>query len=176
MTASTHARTDWLAAHQELLRRKACATPVDGHAQHVDAIRDLLVAYAVHYDAGDTEAMLALFEPDAVYESMLGRCEGREALRANFGPLIDRYARTAHLVVNSTVHVVTDTEAEAASYLHAIVQTRDDVAYGFCGSYQDQLTRRSGGWRIAHRFVADGLAYHADPIEPAKRLPPARTR
>ncbi|WP_168588570.1 nuclear transport factor 2 family protein [Saccharopolyspora sp. ASAGF58] len=176
MTVTTAPRTDWLAAHQEILRRKTLAAPVEGHAEHAHAITDLLVAYAVHYDAGDLDSMIELFEPDATYESLLGRCEGHDALRANFAPLIARYARTAHLVVNSTVHVTSSTAADAVSYLHALVQTRDGIAYGLCGSYQDQVTRRSGTWRIARRFVADGLAYRTEQIEPADRLPPAPTQ
>ncbi|GAC1325540.1 MAG: hypothetical protein NVSMB13_08900 [Mycobacteriales bacterium] len=163
------ADTRWLDAHQRLLAAtRADPRPVDHDA--VAEVRDLLTAYAVFYDAGDVEAILSVFAPDATYTTFLGTFHGTAELRANFTPLVKRYRRAAHLLANVTVHVRTAEQAEAASYLHAVVQTHDGVAYSLVGSYEDTLVRRDGSWLIANRTVHDGLAYTVDPIEPANRL------
>ena len=163
---------NWLSAHRDLLLRKrgggVPANPVDEAG-----VIDLLSAYAVFYDAGDIDALLDLFSPDATYASYLGSYTGHADLRANFAPLVERYDGAAHMVTNTTVLVTSENEAEAVSYLLAQIQTNDGVAYAFTGTYQDRLERTDGLWRFKSRLVLDGLAHTINAIPVENRLPGA---
>jgi len=162
----------WLAAHLRLLAAKAAAPAVPGWAEHTLLIADVLTAYAAHYDAGDIDGMLDQFEPDAEYSNVFWTCTGHDELRESLKPLVARYERSCHFVVNSTIWVKSATSASAVSYLHAVVQTHDGVSYALGASYQDELGQRDGRWRIRRRNVVDGLAYRVEAIDPALRLPP----
>lgn len=161
--------TSWLEAHRRLIHRKL-AGECNQDAEAVAAIHDVLVAYAVLYDAGDIEGLLDLFSESGTYTSYLGTFTGRRELRQNFAELVQHFDRAAHHVTNITVCLTSDTTAEAAGYVSAVVTTDTGVAYSFTGSYDDRLVKVDGRWKIDRRIVRDGIAYDVDRIPLSSRL------
>jgi hypothetical protein len=168
-------RKAWLDPYRTLIEHKARATPVQGAVDHAAAITDVLTSCAVYYDAGDLESLVSLYAEDARYESFLGVRQGRDQVRNHYAPLIRRYARTIHLMCNPTIWVESATTAHAASYLHAVVQTRDGISYALGALYQDKLRQIDGDWKLQERVVGDGLAYRIEAVAPEDRLPPEAT-
>lgn len=158
----------WLSPHQALLRSTSPAAAPDAAA--AAEIQDLLVRYAVCYDAGDVDGVLDTFTADATYETFLGTFEETDQIRQNFAGLIARYRSSAHLIANQLIRLEGPNQARACAYVHAAVQTKDGLAYAFIGSYDDDLRRTTSGWRIARRAVRDGTAYTIAAIEPESRL------
>lgn len=123
-------------------------------------IRDLLVAYAVHYDAGDLDALVDLFTEDALLKNMLDEHVGHEQIRAAYAFLTGHLGQSMHFICNVTVRLDSPDSARASSYLHSIaVRRRDGYTYGTGGTYSDRLQRRDGRWRIAERVVTGYIPY-----------------
>jgi ketosteroid isomerase-like protein len=111
------------------------------------AIERLIIDYAAHNDAGDWNAVAALY----VAEGRMSRptapdefIEGREAILAAFKA---RPARTTrHICANIRVDVDGDT-ATATSQI--LLFTGHDAPK--VGGYHDKFTRTADGWRFAER-------------------------
>jgi uncharacterized protein (TIGR02246 family) len=149
--------------HQHLLAAPGPAGTVEERLARVEAeraVRDLLVAYSVHYDAGDLEGVVALFAEDAVLRNLLGEHRGRDEIRANYAFLIKHMGASMHFVSNMTVRIDTPTSARAACYLHSIASRRvDGYTYATGGTYSDRLELSDGRWQIVERLTTGTIPY-----------------
>lgn len=132
-------------------------------ATDADQIRNLLFRYAELIDAGQLDAVGALFA-HAVVDWGGHVTEGAEAvtaqLRATTRIHDDGTPRTAHLVTNVIVEVGVDGDADraVARSRYCVVQATDVLALApiVVGRYADAFDRVDGVWRFARR------RYHVD--------------
>jgi 3-phenylpropionate/cinnamic acid dioxygenase small subunit len=125
-----------------------------------DDIRNLMFRYCELIDAGDVDALAALFADAAIVGqdgTVLAR--GRDEVRAMYGGG-DRRERTSggrstkHLTTN--VFVEADERADTAvarSYWVLLVSTSPDepVRPVLAGRYHDRFARVGGAWRFTER-------------------------
>jgi ketosteroid isomerase-like protein len=111
------------------------------------AIERLIIDYAAHNDAGDWDAVAALYIPEGRMSRPTAPddfIEGRDAILAAFKA---RPARTTrHICANIRVDVDGDTANATSQILLFTGHEAPKV-----GSYHDQLTRTADGWRFAER-------------------------
>lgn len=123
-------------------------------------VRDHITAYSVSYDAGDLDAVVALFAADGVLENLLGRHEGREQIRKAYEFLMHHIGESMHFLNNLTVRITGPGQASASCYLDSIATRRvDGYAYGTGGTYTDALVRGDDGWKITERLVSARIPY-----------------
>jgi uncharacterized protein (TIGR02246 family) len=111
------------------------------------AIERLIIDYAAHNDAGDWNAVAALYVPDGRMSRPTAPddfIEGRDAILAAFKSRPPRTTR--HICANIRVDVSGDT-ATATSQI--LLFTGHDAPK--VGSYHDKLTRTADGWRFIER-------------------------
>jgi ketosteroid isomerase-like protein len=123
------------------------------------AIAELITRYAALNDAGDWEAVAALYTDDGrmsrpvAPDAFIG---GRDAILASFKARPPRVTR--HIVAN--ILVTLDGEARAAATSQILLYTGAAAADGppiassagpLVGSYQDTLIRTVHGWRFVER-------------------------
>jgi aminopeptidase C len=111
-------------------------------------IERLILDYAAHNDAGDWEAVAAMFVEYGRVSRPISPddfTEGREAILAAFKARPPR--KTRHIVTNIRVST-TDTSAAASSQI--MLFTGPDMA-PLVGSYVDQLVLTPKGWRFVER-------------------------
>ena len=117
------------------------------------AIRRTLAEYCHFCDAGDFEALLDVFVPEAeiVYGSRVDR--GRSGLLSFFRDLQGRpEQRGRHLTLNSVVDVAGDRASVRSDFL--FVRFEDGrLIPAVVGSYRDTLVRDEDRWRIERREV-----------------------
>lgn len=137
-----------------------------------EEIRQLAARYAVHADARDLDALVALFVPDV----RVGReASGREALKADF----DRAFRDVGVTfLQVGTHMIDLIDADHAT---GVVYTRGEIQDGGPDStrfiihaiqYHDQYARREGHWLFVRRkhFLVYGAELGENPLtlEPAE--------
>ena len=121
-------------------------------------IETLICRFALLNDAGDADALAALFTLDGSFarpSEPERPARGREAIAAHFR---DRPKRlTRHLVSNIVVDIEGPTAAKAQSYLvlytAPIGSTTPAIAdpIQLIGGFNDRLVREEGEWRFAER-------------------------
>ena len=118
------------------------------------AVEDVLLDYCEHVDAGDVDAVIALFTDDAVIDYGYGRhIRGRDALDEFFRErLVATYSATSHHLTNIRVTVDGDS-ATTRSYAYAWHARHDGSQAHVWGRYHDRLVRTGGTWRIAERAI-----------------------
>lgn len=118
------------------------------------AIEDVLLDYCERVDAGDVDAVVALFTDDATIDYGYGRrIQGHAALTEFFGErLIATYRATSHHLSNVRIAVDGD-RATARSYAYAWHERHDGTQAHVWGRYADVLVRSDSGWRIAERTI-----------------------
>lgn len=112
------------------------------------AIERLLLDYAALNDAGEWEALAALFQPDGRMNRPTAPdafIEGREAILDAFRARPARISR--HIVANIRATVSGD-EAIATSQI--LLFTGAGTA-PLVGTYQDRVRKTAQGWRFAER-------------------------
>ena len=112
------------------------------------AIEKLIIRYAALNDAGDWEAVAALYLPGGQMSRPVAPddfIEGQGAILAAFQARPPRITR--HICANIRADVAGDS-ATAVSQM--LLFTAKD-ATPLVGSYQDRLERTSAGWRFAER-------------------------
>jgi ketosteroid isomerase-like protein len=111
------------------------------HARLVQRASHLLQTYADAVDRGDTEAMIALFTPDAVWTytpDMLLR--GSDEITAYCRKGVGHFARTHHQVGLPRVGgLAADGSFDSLAYLTAVHEMRDGSRYTVWGRYVDRL-------------------------------------
>ena len=133
-------------------------------------INDVLVQYAVHMDAGDFDALAAIFSEGATYDIAPDPgivpvpARGRAAIRKI---LSDRYAEVSktaqrrHLITNVSVDKLAGDQASARCFLTVLTipKSGGPAELRGTGVYFDKLSRVGGNWRITDRLlVLDVLA------------------
>jgi hypothetical protein len=123
----------------------------------VTEITTVVGALAVHVDAREWDAVLALFAPSVRvdYTSLFGgeaATTQREQLIAQWRGLLPGFTRTTHLIGAPLVSIATDTATVRASVVawHFI----DDAHWIACGCYEMELRRIDGAWRITSLTLA----------------------
>jgi uncharacterized protein (TIGR02246 family) len=112
------------------------------------AIERLILDYAALNDAGDWDAVAALYLPDGRMSRPTAPeafITGREAILAAFRARPPR--RSRHIVANIRVSVAGET-AQATSQ---ILLFNAPGAAPLVGTYRDRLAQTADGWRFAER-------------------------
>jgi 3-phenylpropionate/cinnamic acid dioxygenase small subunit len=129
-------------------------------------IRALVVAYAEHLDAGDFDAVAALFEHAQVRSARDGAVrEGRAAVRRMYDPVIvydDGTPRTKHVLGNVVVTVDERAGTASGRCTFTVMQAAPGTPLRavLSGRYLDRFARderSTGGWRFSERTVYPDL-------------------
>ncbi len=116
------------------------------HAER--AIERLIIDYAAYNDAGDWDAVAALYLPDGRMSRPTAPdtfITGRDAILAGFRARPAR--RTRHIVANVRITVT----GAAASATSQILLFNAPAIPPLVGSYHDRLVHTASGWRFAER-------------------------
>jgi uncharacterized protein (TIGR02246 family) len=110
-----------------------------------------IAAHAQAQDAGNTDAMVALYTPDAVLEVPgMGTYQGADAIRAAFDDWKPKGLQR-HMPVNV---VITDWDGEAARATTDVVfiaQGDSGWAVQIVARYHDEFRRDGGEWLLSRR-------------------------
>ncbi len=110
---------------------------------HRDAIRELIVDYALALDAGDVDGCLALFAPDAEF-LVYGRAfAGHDGI----GKMFRDAPRGMHLTGVSRIHIDDDTATARSQVLFV----RAGDLHLRPALYDDELIRTDGRWHFRRR-------------------------
>ena len=123
------------------------------------AIAALVYGYAEHLDAGDLDAVAALFA-DAVYRSERGGHHvGARAVREVLGRLVklhdDGTPRTKHVTTNLVIEIPDGGSGATARSYFTVFQATTAIPLQpiVAGRYHDRFARREGVWRFADRLI-----------------------
>jgi len=127
-----------------------------------DAIREVLATYCFHLDAGNFEAMAALFTEDGTWHTDFGTGTGRAGIIEHARSLRRGDAprpRGVHLTSNIVIELDGDTARVQSNWI--VAQNTDTVPkIGSAGGYADDMVKQSGRWlfryRKIDRFIAEG--------------------
>ena len=124
------------------------------------AILRLLHEYAQAMDAGDEQAWVDCFTPDAVFdvvEVVGGRRVHREDGHGDLARYIGAYPKPPefrkHLVAHPVIDVDGDTARMEAYWVLLERGSAGQPVLAAFGRYHDRLVRQDGRWRIAERFA-----------------------
>lgn len=123
--------------------------------EDIEAIRLLKARYARFCDEDyDPEALAPLFTEDAVWDGgVLGRYEGREAIRAFFSNASKLMPFAIHHVTNPEIEVGVGGDGDRAEgrwlLWQPCVHAEGDQALWMAGGYLDSYRREAGEWRFA---------------------------
>lgn len=112
------------------------------------AIEKLIIDYAAHNDAGDWDAVAALYVEDGRMSRPIAPddfIDGREAILAAFK------ARPARTTRHICANIRADVAGDGATAVSQIMLFTGKDAPPLVGSYHDRLERTSEGWRFAER-------------------------
>ena len=121
--------------------------------EDTEAIRTLKTLYAAHCDDDfNYDAIAALFAEDAVWEHpVMGRCQGREAIRDWFKGAAGIFSFTVHYSLNGQIHVDGD-RAEAQWYLFMpCVMAADGRAMWRASIDQERYVRVGEEWMFSYK-------------------------
>jgi ketosteroid isomerase-like protein len=125
-----------------------------------DGVRHTLHAYCRRLDQRDLDTLLdEVYLPDAVDDRQRGTpLHGHDAIRDYFAAALSRIHATAHMLSNIDV-LVQGSTARASSRVTAYHWTTPPTGaaqpadFVLLGTYDDDLTLTSHGWRISRRVV-----------------------
>lgn len=124
-----------------------------------ELIRELLSAYCGAVDAGDFEAMAALFVDETGYidGGVVGHNRGRAAIAAAFRKLTGPMPTTswAHLTGNVVIRHHAPGVASVRSQFLGAAQERGskNVVVAAAGRYEDEVVVVDGEWKFASRRI-----------------------
>ncbi len=121
--------------------------------EDAEAIRNLKALYAAHCDDNyNPDALAALFTEDAVWESsVLGRFEGREAIREFFRGAAEIFSFAIHYSLNGQIHVDGDS-ARAQWYLFMpCTRGADGQALWRAGIDRERYVRVGEDWMFSFK-------------------------
>jgi hypothetical protein len=127
-------------------------------------IENLLYEYQARLDAGDLDAMAALFEhavmnADTIDQSWRGSSEVLALFRQIFRIYDDGSPHTTHTTLNPIIHVDADAGTATCRSVYVVYQQVDDFPLQpiITGGYHDTFERVDGAWRFASRTFVAGL-------------------
>ncbi|HEY2814930.1 MAG TPA: nuclear transport factor 2 family protein [Acidimicrobiales bacterium] len=134
--------------------------------EDVHAISALVYRYAELIDAGDLDALAAMFE-HATWGAgtRTERLHGTEQVRRGYGGVIlyeEGTPRTKHVITNLAVDVADGaTRATARSYF-TVLQATEGLTLQpiIAGRYDDEFEKVDGTWRFRERIIHPDL--HGD--------------
>lgn len=122
-----------------------------------------LYRYVDRIDAGDLDAVGALFTADAVFDVLGTERRGPETIVSTLRTALSAWERTSHHVTNPLV----DEDGQIAHVSAGLYayHGRPGAVWHFWGRYTQKLTRRGDGWGIT-RMALIGIASNP-PGDPA---------
>ena len=123
------------------------------------AIQALVTRYNRAIDHGDVDGWVACFTDDGVFEGVVGRYTGREALRGfaddlSHGPLGEPFRPMRHWTTNFLIDYDGGPDAARMRADHLLFRQREGAAEPIVMAvYRDRLRRADGAWRFAERVV-----------------------
>lgn len=122
----------------------------DHIASHIE-IRDLSARFTDAVNRRARKELADLFTQDGEWHVPgVPVANGREAISAVFGSLLQNFERLIQLTHSGHIDVSGDT-ATAVWYVSETAADSDSNAFAFTGLYTDQLVRTEDGWRFAKR-------------------------
>ena len=127
-------------------------------------IENLLYEYQARLDAGDLEAMAALFEHavmsvDTIDQTWHGSSQVLELFQQIFRIYADGSPHTTHTTLNPIIQVNADAGTATCRSVYVVYQQVDDFPLQpiITGGYHDVFERVDGAWRFASRTFVAGL-------------------
>jgi ketosteroid isomerase-like protein len=120
--------------------------------EDLEEIKQLKARYAAYCDANyDADALAELFTADAVWDGgILGRSEGREAIRQFFRGSSQRISFAIHNMLNPIIDVTGDTATGTWYLLQTCTYTNGNQAVLGAATYYDRYVREHGVWKFRH--------------------------
>jgi uncharacterized protein (TIGR02246 family) len=122
-----------------------------------EAIRDLILAYAVRLDARDFDGYVDLFAENGVWQNgatlRRGRGEIRQMLVGIYGEQAQVDTSDPSYRIVSNVEIALDGDRATAQSRQLTIMRGEGGAPNpvLSGIYEDQLIREDGEWKILHR-------------------------
>ena len=120
------------------------------------AVQELIADYALRLDSGDLDGYVDNFTEDGVFEGTSGRFEGRDAVRAYVGHLMETRGdgpTLRHVLGIPSIHGDA-TRCHAQTYVIIPGQKGDaPISIPLVGVYTDEIVKVDGRWRFAKRNV-----------------------
>lgn len=119
--------------------------------EDIEALKRLKSRYAEICDTGyDPDLLAPLFTEDAVWDGgVLGRAEGRDAIRRFFAAASKVMIFAIHHVTNASIEVEGDLATGRWHLWQPTVHATGEQALWIAGRYQDEYRREDGVWRFA---------------------------
>lgn len=116
------------------------------------ALSDLVSRYAVAVDDRDWDAMARMYARDSVFDSVLGRFEGRDAVVAYYRERTESFGPTFHIPHTQTVEFTGEDTATGLVTAHAELAIGPETVV-IALRYVDAYVREEGGWCFGERKV-----------------------
>jgi len=119
--------------------------------EDIEAIKKLKARYCAycdnHYDA---DGLASLFTEDAIWDGgeRLGRCAGREAIRAFFQGSPQRLPFAIHHVTNPFIEVHGDTATGRWYLFQPCTRAEGNRAVWLAARYEEDYVRQGGEWKF----------------------------
>jgi uncharacterized protein (TIGR02246 family) len=135
----------------------------EGRTRDRAAIENLIVNYAHVYDALDADGYASIFAEDADFTFGGNTLHGRAAIRGVITGALERRANapanepvvnTYHIISNTWIDFVSDTEAHHRSYWQVVSRPEGGTpSVVNVGYYDDVVVKRNGEWLIQSRVI-----------------------
>lgn len=127
------------------------ALPLSAEAGPKEEARATLAAWETAFNAGDADAVVRLYLPDATMQGLVSSTliVGEDALRRYFAAPMK--ARAKVVIGDTTMQELTAESVVATGYEEASATLPDGRTMSIPGRYTFVLVRRDGAWRIAHQ-------------------------
>jgi uncharacterized protein (TIGR02246 family) len=135
----------------------------EARARDRAAIENLIVNYAHVYDALDADGYASIFAEDADFTFGGNTLHGRAAIRGVITSALERRAsasanapaaKTYHIISNTRIEFVSDTEARHRSYWQVVSRAEGSApVVANVGYYDDVVVKRNGDWLIQTRVI-----------------------
>lgn len=120
--------------------------------EHRFALQDLAARYAVAVDDRDWDAIAGMYATDSVFDSAMGRIEGREAVVAYYRERTESFGATYHYPHTQTVDFDGPGAASGVVTAHAELAIGEQTVV-VALRYTDRYVREDGVWRFLARVV-----------------------
>jgi ketosteroid isomerase-like protein len=115
-----------------------------------EAVRQVFYTYVDRIDAGDLEAVGALFTAEATYDFMGTERQGVDKIIGRIRRALSDFDRTSHHVSNALVEIDGDRARLSASLYAYHSRKESGDAWHFWGRYAQGLNLVDGRWLITH--------------------------